>query len=202
MTIWDRRYSKSEYLYGKSPNDFLVQVAASIPPGRVLCLAAGEGRNAVYLAQLGYEVKAVDGSAIGLEKAQRLAVAAQVSIETEVADLADFKVVPDTWSGIISIFAHLPPLVRSQLHRQCVDGLVPGGVMVIEAFTPQQLNYGTGGPSVASLMMDLATLQQELQGLEFKHGIELERLLSEGPLHQGLGAVVQVLAIKPKIESS
>lgn len=199
MTIWDRRYSKSEYLYGKEPNDFVVQATPLIPPGPVLCLAAGEGRNAVYLAQQGYSVTAVDMSAVGLNKAQRLAAAAGVQITTEVADLADFKISTGYWSGIISIFAHLPPITRARLHQHCVAGLAPGGLLVLEAFTPAQLMFKTGGPSMASLMMDLATLQQELQGLEFKYGVETERELAEGSLHQGLAAVVQVIGIKPRV---
>lgn len=197
MTIWDQRYSKSEYLYGKDPNDFLVQAAPLIPSGPVLCLAAGEGRNAVYLAKQGYAVTAVDISAMGLDKARRLADAAGVKITTEVVDLADYRIVPDYWSGIISIFAHLPPVARAQLHRRCVAGLAPGGMMVIEAYTPAQLQHKTGGPSTASLMMDLQSLEAELQGLEFKYGVEIEREFSEGTLHRGIGAVVQVIAIKP-----
>ncbi|PSN10995.1 SAM-dependent methyltransferase [filamentous cyanobacterium CCP5] len=195
--MWDRRYSKSDYLYGKEPNDFVVQAAPLIPPGPVLCLAAGEGRNAVYLAQQGYAVKAVDISIVGLDKAKRLAAAAGVEIETEVVALADFKIPANYWGGILSIFAPLPPIARAKLHRQCVAGLVPGGMLVLEAYTPAQLQLKTGGPATASLMMDLAILHHELAGLEFKYGVETERQIVEGSGHHGLGSVVQVIAVKP-----
>jgi SAM-dependent methyltransferase len=194
--MWNERYSQPDYAFGKYPNDFLVQVIEQIPQGRVLCLGEGEGRNAVYLAQQGCTVTAVDASPVGLEKAQKLAAERSVEIETIVADLADFVIQPDAWDGVVSIFCHLPPPLRAQVHRQVVAGLRPGGVFVLEAYTPRQLTLKTGGPPTANLMMELATLQQELVGLEFRHALELEREIQEGSFHQGPSAVVQVLALK------
>ncbi|WP_017301601.1 class I SAM-dependent methyltransferase [Nodosilinea nodulosa] len=195
--MWNERYSQPDYAFGKHPNDFLVQVIEQIPQGRVLCLGEGEGRNAVYLAQQGCNVTAVDASSVGLEKAQKLAAERSVEIETIVADLADFLIQPGVWDGIISIFCHLPPPLRAQVHRQVVAGLRPGGVFVLEAYTPRQLDFKTGGPPKAEMMMDLATLRQELGGLDFKQAAELEREIQEGRFHQGRSAVVQVLAFKP-----
>lgn len=197
MTIWDKRYSKLDYIYGKAPNDFLVQATRHIPQGPVLCLGDGEGRNGVYLAQQGFEVTSVDGSAIGLQKARQLATEAGVTITTKVIDLVDYVIQPQYWSGIVSIFCHLPPLAREAVHRDCVAGLAPGGVFVLEAYTPQQLSLKTGGPPTASLMMSLEMLEKELTGLEFWHGVELQREIHEGTMHNGLSAVVQVLALKP-----
>lgn len=156
--MWDERYSQAEYVYGKNPNDFLVAVVEQIPQGRVLCLAEGEGRNAVYLAQQGCQVTAVDASAVGLEKARKLAAERSVEIETIVADLSDFSIQPNAWDAIVSIFCHLPPIVRAKVHRQVVAGLRPRGVFVLEAYTPRQLDFKTGGPPQADLMMTLATL--------------------------------------------
>lgn len=195
--MWNQRYSQPDYVYGKTPNDFLVQVADHIPQGRVLCLAEGEGRNAVYLAQRGCTVTAVDASEVGLEKAQKLAAEQGVALETIVADLADFELEPGAWDAIVSIFGHLPPTLRAQVHRRAVAGLRGGGVFVLEAYTPRQLAFKTGGPPTADLMMELAILQQELVGLEFRHALELERIIQEGQFHQGLSAVVQVLGLKP-----
>lgn len=195
--MWNERYSQPDYAFGKHPNDFLVQVIEQIPQGQVLCLGEGEGRNAVYLAQQGCNVTAVDASPVGLEKARKLATERSVEIETIVADLADFVIQLDAWDGIISIFCHLPPPLRAQVHRQVVAGLRPGGMFVLEAYTPRQLDLKTGGPPKAEMMMDLATLRQELAGLEFGHAAELEREIQEGQFHQGRSAVVQVLAFKP-----
>jgi 2-polyprenyl-3-methyl-5-hydroxy-6-metoxy-1,4-benzoquinol methylase len=195
--MWDERYSGETYAYGTEPNGFLVDMAAHLPSGRILCVGEGEGRNAVWLAQRGYHVTAVDASAVGLAKAQRLAASRGVTITTECADLAVFGIEPGTWDGIVSIFCHLPPDLRADLHRRCVAGLRPGGVMVLEAYTPRQLAHATGGPPTAALMMDSATLRVELAGLELVHLMEDERDIREGAFHNGVGAVVQVMGRKP-----
>ena len=195
--MWDQRYSAQEYVYGKEPNDFLVSVASEWPPGRVLCLGEGEGRNAVWLAQRGFAVTAVDASTIGLAKARRLAEERGVAIETIGADLAHFVVEPGHWDAVVSIFCHLPAAVRAALHRRVVAGLRSGGRFVLEAYTPRQLQLGTGGPPVLELMMDLQTLRAELAGLDFAHAVETEREIQEGQFHHGVGAVVQILARKP-----
>jgi SAM-dependent methyltransferase len=196
--MWDDRYSAEDYIYGKQPNDFLANVAASIPKGgRVLCIAEGEGRNSVFLAEQGYQVLAVDSSSVGLAKAQRLAAERGVSIETQVADLAEFPVGENAWDGVVSIFCHLPPPVRKALHAKLVAGLRSGGVLVLESYTPRQLEFKTGGPPVAEMMVTLDDLREELTGLEFRHAQEIDRDVLEGLLHTGTGAVVQLIAAKP-----
>lgn len=194
---WDERYGAKEYAYGTEPNEFLASVADRLPKGKVLCLAEGEGRNAVYLASLGYEVTAVDASPVGMEKAQRLAKERGVEISTIVSDLAHFEIEPDSWDGIVSIFCHVPPVIREPLHRKVVAGLRTGGVLVLEAYRPKQIEYGTGGPPVPELTMTLEGLRKELEGLEFEHAGELDRDVTEGLYHTGIGAVVQVIAVKP-----
>ena len=194
--MWDVRYSDAEYVYGTAPNAFLASVADQIPRGKVLSLAEGEGRNAVYLAELGCKVLAVDASAVGLSKAQRLAEERGVTIETRVADLADFHIEPDSWDAIVAIFCHLPSGIRSSVHHKVVAGLRPGGVFVLEAYTPTQLKLKTGGPPTADMLMTLKLLRVELAGLRFIHARELEREVIEGKFHTGRGAVVQVVAVK------
>ena len=195
--MWDQRYRISEYVYGKEPNDFLASVIDRIPPRRVLSLAEGEGRNAVFLAEQGCDVEAVDSSAVGLEKAQKLAGERSVTITTTVADLRDFTIEPASWDGVVAIFCHLPRPLRARVHEDVVRGLKPGGVFVLEAYTPKQLEYGTGGPPTAELMMSLGELRQELDGLVFEHAAELTRHIEEGKYHSGRGAVVQIFARKP-----
>jgi len=195
--MWDDRYSAPAYAYGTEPNDFLRSVADRIPPGPVLCLAEGQGRNAVYLASLGHEVLAVDQSPVGLTRARELAASRGVTIATEVADLSTFQIAPGKWAGIVAIFAHLPPALRARVFAAAVDGLAPGGAFVLEAYTPKQLEYGSGGPRDVSLLMSLAVLRGELAGLRIEHGVETEREIHEGDYHRGRSAVVQVLAFKP-----
>ena len=195
--MWDERYGTPDYHYGTDPNDFLAAVAGRIPPGRVLSIADGEGRNGVFLATLGYDVTAVDSSAVGLAKAQRLAVARGVSLTTVAADLAEFVIAPGSWEGIVSIFCHLPPALRQRVHVQVVRGLVPGGLFVLESYSVHQFGRGTGGPSSAELLPTLDALRAELVGLELLHAVEIERDVHEGVHHNGRSAVLQVIARRP-----
>ncbi|MBS0002089.1 MAG: class I SAM-dependent methyltransferase, partial [Thioalkalivibrio sp.] len=118
-------------------------------------------------------------------------------IRTEVANLDGYRIEPGAWDLIVSVFCHLPASVRRTLHREVVAGLRPGGHFVLEAYTPAQLALGTGGPPDAALMMTLEALRDELTGLHFEQAQEVEREVHEGRLHNGLGAVVQLLARKP-----
>lgn len=197
MSMWDARYARDEYVYGTAPNDFLASVAHRIPPGPVLCLGDGEGRNGTHLAGLGHEVTSVDASAVGLAKARSLAEARGVRLHTVHVDLADYAIDPGAWAGIVSIFLHLPPALRARVHAAAVAGLRPGGVFVLEAYTPDQLRYGTGGPREPELLMTRAALERELQGLDLEIAQELTRTMAEGLVHHGDSAVVQVLGIKP-----
>ena len=197
MTHWDERYAEAEFAYGTQPSAFLAAVACRIPDGPVLCLAEGQGRNAVFLARIGHHVTAVDQSAVGLARAHDLAAEHGVEIECVAADLADFVIQPEAWAGIVSIWAHLPPALRAAVNRRAVAGLRPGGIMVVEAYAPRQLSFGTGGPRVAELLVPRPALEAELAGLEFILAQEAEREVVEGKYHRGMAAVVQVLARKP-----
>jgi SAM-dependent methyltransferase len=192
---FDQRYGTDEYWYGTLPNDFLKENVAALPPGgRVLCLGEGEGRNAVFLAAQGFEVVALDASAVGLAKAKRLATDRGVTITTLCADLADFALGSDAWDGVVSIWCHLPPALRARVYRDAGRALRPGGAFLLEAYTPAQLELKTGGPRSVELLPTLAALREELVGLEFQLAIERERDVHEGRGHSGRGAVVQIVA--------
>jgi SAM-dependent methyltransferase len=194
--MWNERYSAEEYAYGKTPNKFLEDNYKVIPIGKVLSLAEGEGRNAVFLAKQGYSVTAVDSSQVGLDKAKKLAEENGISIELIHADLTDFDIGENRWDGIVSIFCPLPSALRKELHKKVVAGLKPNGVFLVEAYTPDQLKHGTGGGNSVDLMTTKESLSLELHTLKFKHLIELERDVVEGIYHTGFGAVVQALASK------
>ena len=202
--MWDERYSDPDYVYGTEPNTFLASVVETIKcgsnhshRGKVLSLGEGEGRNAVFLAEHGCIVTAVDASHVGLSKAEKLAKARGVVIKVIHTDLAHLEIEAGAWDAIISIFCHVPSQLRKELHRKVVNGLRPGGVFVLEAYTPSQLALKTGGPQDVDMTMSLNQLKTELDGLVFEHVLELEREVVEGKFHTGKGAVVQIIARKP-----
>ena len=195
---WDVRYDSAAYRYGVEPNDFLREEAGRLPPeSRVLCLAEGEGRNAVFLAGLGHRPVGVDASQVGLRKARELARERGVVVETVVSDLADLRIEPGGWDAVVSIWCHLPSAIRTDLHRRVVEGLRPGGVLILEAYAPSQLSRDTGGPPDADRLMSLESLRTELSGLDFVVAREVEREVHEGDLHSGTSDVVQVVARRP-----
>ncbi|MBF6057585.1 SAM-dependent methyltransferase [Thiomicrorhabdus heinhorstiae] len=197
--MWDQRYAVDDYVYGTEANDFLKLAIQRLNPQagqRVLCLAEGEGRNAVYLAELGLDVHAVDASKTGLQKARSLAEARGVEIGTEVIDLADYDLGEQRWDYIVSIFCHLPEALRVEVHAKVCRALKPGGHFILEAYRPEQIAFASGGPKDPSMMMDLSRLQCECQSLEFVSADEIEREVHEGELHTGMGAVVQLIAMK------
>jgi SAM-dependent methyltransferase len=192
--MWEGRYGGDEFLYGTEPNDFLAEAVADAAPGDVLCLADGEGRNGVYLASLGHRVTSVDLTQAGMAKAAGLAEGRGVELTTVVADLADYDLGTQRWDLIVSIFAHTPPDVRRRIHAGVTVALRPGGRFVLEAYTPDQIGRGTGGPPAPELTMTLEGLRDELRGLAFEVGREMVRPVIEGSGHTGDGAVVQVIA--------
>lgn len=195
--MWDQRYGADGFAYGTDANDFLREVATELPLGPALCLGAGEGRNAVFLAGRpgAGAVTAVDSSKVGLAKASQLAAREGVPLTTVEADLRDFAF-DQQWSVITSIFVHLPPDVRGAVHRSVVDALSPDGMFVLEWYSPSQLGKGTGGPPIEDLLLPLDAAQRELDGLELVIARELDREVHEGRFHTGWASVVQILARK------
>ncbi len=195
--MWNERYADAYASYGTAPNDFVRVVAPRLPEGPVLELAAGEGRNAVFLASRGHAVTAVDQSDVGLANAEALAKEAGVGITTVVADLADFDLGTARWSGIVATFAHLPPALRKRVHAACVQALRPGGVLILEAYAPDQLAMpGKGGPPRVELLFSAEAARVEFAGLTFELLQQTKRVVDEGRYHSGLSATTQLVATK------
>ena len=194
--MWDERYAVAEFVYGKEPNRFLAEHYSKLPRGKLLSLAEGEGRNAVFLAAQGYEVTAVDASSVGLDKGRQLAEELGVNVEWIHADLNDFELGIDQWDGIVSIFCPLPSSIRRKLYQSLPQALKPGGVFLLEAYTPAQIGRGTGGGNSPDVMQTVISLIAELPGMTFSHLQELEREVVEGIYHTGNGCVVQAIAQK------
>lgn len=196
--FWDNRYAEPGYAYGTEPNSFLVAQKDYLKPGmRALAVADGEGRNGVWLAGQGLEVLSVDASAVGLRKARELAGKRGVAIRTELVELTGWEWPRGVFDVVLAIFAHFPPAHRARLHRAMLEALKPGGVLILEAFTPAQLDYRSGGPSAREMLYTADMLRQDLSGAEFLVLDETLTDLDEGLYHRGRAAVVRLVARRP-----
>ncbi len=196
IDAWNDRYSAKTLPYGTEPNDFVAAHGALIPPGPVLCLAEGYGRNAMWLAAQGHAVTAVEQSPVAIARGRALAADRGVVVDFVQADLATHDLGDARWSGIVSVFAHMPPDLRADVHARAVRALAPGGVFILEAYAPAQLGFRTGGPRDVALLMTRDALATELAGLELVVSQEVQREVLEGTLHKGMAAVVQVVGRK------
>ncbi|MGV6839739.1 MAG: class I SAM-dependent methyltransferase [Planktomarina sp.] len=196
--MWNARYGQTEYVYGTAPNDFLLERYSAIPcQGCVLCLAEGEGRNAVFMAEQGYNVTGVDIADEGRSKAQKLASARSVQISYDVADLNTYDMGQGVWDGIVAVFCHMPSADRPALFQNIRSALRPGGAMVFEAYHEKQVEYGTGGPKAKDLLYTREELEDAFQGWNIEVSQEGEREVIEGSLHNGKAYTVQFIAHKP-----
>lgn len=203
--FWDSKYGEptDELVYGEEPNDLVRSAEAGLARGSdVLCLAEGEGRNAVFLASRGHRVTSMDISPAGVAKTHALAAKRGVKVNAQVGDLSDYVIAPGSWDAIVSIWAHVPHDLRRAVHSSVVKGLRPGGAFIFESYHPRQLDLvkaGTsvGGPGSAALLATIDDVREELTGLTFSKAAELERDLHEGSGHKGRSAVTQVVAVKP-----
>lgn len=215
---WDERYASEDYIYGTEPNAFFREHLALLPPGRILLPADGEGRNAVYAASRGWDVHAFDQSGEGRMKALALAAARGVSIHYDIADLADaeaFHLADSANTGIDSItgvvdaavsrgafdavglfFVHMPEPLRHAVHARCVAALRQGGSILLEAFTPDQLRNGSGGPKDTALLYTAELLRDDFAALDITLLEEVTIPLDEGALHRGEACVVRLAGRK------
>jgi 2-polyprenyl-3-methyl-5-hydroxy-6-metoxy-1,4-benzoquinol methylase len=194
MNQWDERFSSADFVYGTAPNQWLAANASRIASGgRILSLGEGEGRNAVWLAEQGFLVDAVDASPVGLEKARRLAASRKVFVSTTLADLATYSPEPGKYDAVVLVFIHLPPAIRGRVHALAQAALKPGGVVIIEAFTPRQLTRSSGGPKKLDMLFEAAMLRADFPAIAWESLEELDTDLAEGSLHRGSAAVVRGL---------
>ncbi|KPP99346.1 class I SAM-dependent methyltransferase [Marinobacter sp. HL-58] len=204
--MWDERFAQDDYVYGEEPNKFLVEQLCSQElsdlSGAVLCLAEGEGRNAVYMASHNHDVTCVDLSSVGLEKAKKLALKNQVNLTTIQADLATYEPLPSAYDAVVMIFAHTPSAVRERVLKNARLALKPGGYLILEGYTVDQIGRGTGGPGDPDMMF----YREEVETVFARDHIlvceEKVRDIQEGSLHTGPGAVLQCVVRKGEFDGS
>lgn len=196
--FWDNRYTEADFAYGTEVNAWIAESWKHIPRGPVLCLAEGQGRNAVFLAGKELEVHALDQSEVGLNRARELAEARGVEVQFIPANLAHYSLGEQKWGAIIAVAAHFPPEIRKNIHGQIAGALKPGGIYLMEGYSTRQRDMpGTGGPAHRPEMLyTMGMLREELAGMEFSILRDVNRKVDEGPYHQGLSAVIQMLAVK------
>ncbi|MCB1680908.1 MAG: class I SAM-dependent methyltransferase [Rhodospirillales bacterium] len=194
--FWDERFGAQGYAYGTEPNVFLEESVSFIPSsGQVLCIAEGEGRNAVFLAKNGFDVSAVDISHAGKRKTETLASENGVQVSYTISDLDDFDLGAGAWDAIVSIFGYIGPNAEARkfVYQRIQKGLKPGGIFIVEAYHPRQLEYGTGGPKDIDFLPALEEFKKAFEASGFLHGAEREREVFEGEFHTGASYVTQVV---------
>ncbi len=196
--FWNDRYRAEGFVYGTDANRFLAENAARLPPGgRVLLPADGEGRNAVHLAERGFAAVSFDQSEVAVAKARALAAARGVSVDARVADVMDFDYGSDGFDAVALIFAHLPPPLRAHLHTRALQALKPGGLILLQAYSPEQLPRDSGGPKDPAMLYDEATLRRDFAACaEIVRLESTVEILDEGPSHRGGGALISLIARK------
>ncbi|WP_374466476.1 class I SAM-dependent methyltransferase [Ferrovibrio sp.] len=197
--FWDNRFSSPDYLFGTEPNAFLRSQGFRLPAaGRALAVADGEGRNGVWLARQGLQVHAVDFSGVALEKARRLAAGQGVVLETEQADLSQWVWPAAAYDVVVAIFIQFAnPDLRTHIFAGIRRALKPGGLLLLQGYRPEQLNYRTGGPSQVENLYTRELLEHAFSDWEVLHLVSHDSVIHEGRGHDGMSALIDLAARKP-----
>lgn len=189
--MWDERFAQAEPVYGEQPNDYLRAQVRRLTPGcTILVPGDGYGRNGLWLARQGFQASTVDLSPVGVERARKSAQAAGLMMTIKEADLTMWTWPIGDFDAVASIFLHLPLDLRPQIHTQMLGALKPGGLLIIEAFTPAQLRHSSGGPKQVELLYTAEILRKDFAAAEVLELLEMEIDLDEGRMHSGPSAVV------------
>lgn len=196
---WDERFEGSDYLFGEQPNAYLASKQALLTKGgRALCVADGEGRNSVWLAEQGMRVQAFDFSPAAVTKAQQLAARRKVVVEFEVAELFGWNWTPSTYDLVAAIFIQFAaPAERERLFPLLVQTLKPGGMLILQGYRPEQLNYGTGGPPEPDHLYTEGLMRSLLRGMVILEMRSYDEAVDEGRGHSGMSALLGIVARKP-----
>jgi len=193
---WNERYGAPDYIFGTAPNAFLASNASRLKRRqRALCIADGEGRNSVWLAEQGLEVTAFDFSPIGVDKARKLAASRGVKVRYEVSSVYDWSWPAAAFDVVAAIFVQFAdPPMRSFMFERMARALRPGGLVLVEGYTPKQLEFGTGGPKQLDQLYTEDLLRAAFAGMEIIELRQYEAELNEGSRHQGPSAVIDLVA--------
>jgi cyclopropane fatty-acyl-phospholipid synthase-like methyltransferase len=194
--IWDKRYNTEDYAYGVVPNEYFAAELEKLMPGKILLPAEGEGRNAVHAAQKGWQVTAFDFSKIARQKALNLAYKKDVTFDYLQTDFDSFTTQLESFDCIALCYAHVGDGNRSKYHKRMVDYLKPGGTIILEAFSKNQINNNTGGPKNVEFLYSIEELKQDFSGLSFIKITELQTEIYEGKYHSGMSDIIRLTGRK------
>ncbi len=199
---WNERYADAnEYLFGTAPNAFLERLKARFKPGmKVLAVCDGEGRNGVWMAELGCEVWSVDAAPNASDKARRLAAERGVSDRMHISthDMMQWDWKAQQFDAVVGIFFQFAnPKMRTSLFQGMQDATKPGGLIVLEGYGLKQLEFNTGGPKDAENLYTIPLVREEFSKMDIEFVEEYDASLSEGARHQGMSALVDMVATKP-----
>jgi SAM-dependent methyltransferase len=192
--MWNKRYADDVYAYGIHPNLFLKEKLPGVNPRKILLPAEGEGRNAVYAASLGWDVCAFDFSSKAKEKALLLSKENKVSIQYAVHGMEEADYEKESFDALAFIYAHNSN--RKDNHRHLINFLKPGGTVILEAFSKEQINNNTGGPKDINMLYSIAELKEDFAQLSELDVWEEEIVLEEGNLHSGRSSVIRLIGRK------
>jgi cyclopropane fatty-acyl-phospholipid synthase-like methyltransferase len=195
---WDARFSTDDYIFGTAPNEWLTQHRDLLAPGsRVLAVADGEGRNSVWLAQQGMQVDAFDISPVGVEKAARLAQQANVTVNYQVRSVDNFDWTGGEYDAVVAIFIQFAdPDTRANLFKRMKSALKPDGLILLQGYTPKQLDYKTGGPPNLDHLYTEELLRDAFGDMSILELQAYEAVLREGTQHSGQSALIGLVARK------
>lgn len=194
--FWDERYRTHKTVYGEHPNAFFKEQLLKLQPGKLLLPAEGEGRNAIFAAKQGWDVDAFDYSEAAKEKALSEAVENNVKIYYATEDIRLVTLPTDTYDAVALIYVHLEPELRKKFHLQTVQALKPGGHLILEAFSKDQITNISGGPKDQTLLYSLDELAEDFKSLRLSVFRSENVRLNEGPFHQGKASVIRIAATK------
>lgn len=191
---WHERFGSEKYVYGEEPNQFIEAQAYRLEKGKkIVAFAEGEGRNAVYLARKGLIVTAYDYALNGLKKTEALAERFDVQVKTEQKDLIHDSVPIEKFDAAIMVFGHFAKNDQKNVFDKLVSAVKPGGLIMLEVYSEEQVRYGTGGPKTVDMLYDPSDLLNWIKGYNVLHFFYGEQQRVEGDLHTGVGHVVQVI---------
>ena len=197
--FWNERFNQEEFIFGKEPNEFLVEKALKYlkPRDKVLCIADGEGRNGVWLAKQGMQVVGFDASDIALAKAKKFAADNQVQVEYSFSDTDSYSWGNSVYDAVVGIFIQFAdPAMRERIFQKTYESLKPGGIFMLQGYTPKQLEYKTGGPSLIEYLYTEGLIRDLARDFHILELYSYEKELSEGPRHTGMSAILGLVAQK------